>query len=181
MTNRLTPRQQKFVAAWQMGVDGTTAAKAAGYSEKSARYTAWSLLNENKAVMAEVAKVREQLADEAKYNGERCMDECNEGIAFAKSTKNANALARLIELKAKLTGLLIVKTELTIDNRIDINDALTAARSRAVRPSCDLTQAIEGQFVALPASVANEAPDYESVASSESAARPYSSPLDMLL
>lgn len=175
--NRLTPRQLKFISAWQLGIDGTTAAKAAGYSAKSARYTAWSLLNENKAVMAEVARVRTELAEEAKYNGEKCIAECNDGITFARATKNANALARLIELKAKLTGLLVTKLDVTVDNRVDIKQSLVDAKSRA-RPACDLTEAIEGSFVALPAPVADEAPDCKS---DEGVARPYTSPLDLLL
>ncbi len=175
MTNKLTPKQQKFIAAWQTGIDGTHAAIGAGYSRKSARYTAYHLLNENTAVMAEVAKVREQLAEDAKYNGEKCMAECDAGLAFAKATNNANALARLIELKAKLTGLLVQKIDLNVDSRPHVAEALADARARSLRPRCDPAPAIEGQFVALPGIEAKGAPDCESRAA------PYDSKVDFNL
>jgi hypothetical protein len=175
MTNKLTPKQQKFIAAWQTGIDGTHAAIGAGYSRKSARYTAYHLLNENAAVMAEVAKVRGQLAEDAKYNGEKCMAECDEGLAFAKATNNANALARLIELKAKLTGLLVQKIDLNIENRANVAEALAEARARSLRPRCDPAPAIEGQFVALPHMQDGQTPDPQSKAA------PYDSKVDLNL
>jgi hypothetical protein len=162
VTNKLTPKQQKFIAAWQTGIDGTHAAIGAGYSRKSARYTAYHLLNENAAVMAEVAKVRKQLAEDAKYNGEKCMAECDEGLAFAKATNNANALARLIELKAKLTGLLVQKIDLNVDSRPHVAEALAEARARSLRPRSDPAPAIEGQFVALPLIKEGQPPDPQS-------------------
>jgi phage terminase small subunit len=175
MTNKLTPKQQKFIAAWQTGIDGTHAAIGAGYSRKSARYTAYHLLNENAAVMAEVAKVREQLAEDAKYNGEKCMAECDAGITFAKATNNANALARLIELKAKLTGLLVQKIDLNIENRANVAEALAEARARVQRPRCDPSPAIEGEFVALPGVAEGRTVD------DQSRAAPYDSKVDLNL
>lgn len=164
MTNQLTPRQQKFIAAWQMGVDGTAAAVAAGYKPKAARWSAWNLLNNNKLVMAEVKRLQAGLAKAAEYNGEKCMAECDAAITFAQKTQNANALARLIELKAKLTGLLREKLDITMEHKVNIGDALAQAKERALRPSCDPAPAIEGEFVALPGVPDTRAIDSQSIA-----------------
>ncbi|HEV2622915.1 MAG TPA: terminase small subunit [Frateuria sp.] len=175
MSNSLTARQRRFIAEWQTRADGTQAAIAAGYSPRSARYTAYHLLNENPAVKAEIERVQHQLAEAAEYNGAKCMAECDAAIRFAEKTNNANALARLIELKAKLTGLLREKLDVSIDHRIDISDALAAARSRAtLRPMRDLVEAVDAEFKALPGFAPGGAIDNESPP-------PFFAPLDLNL
>lgn len=149
MSNSLTARQRRFVAEYQTGVDGTEAAKRAGYSPKSARYTAYHLLNENAAVMAEIKKVQEALAKAAEYNGEKCMAELNEAIAFAIEAKQPNAYVKAIETKARLAGLLRDKLEVTVEQRPDVSGALAAARARALQPLAELPSPIEGQFTEL--------------------------------
>jgi phage terminase small subunit len=163
MSNSLTARQQRFVAEWQTGVDGTEAAKRAGYSPKSARYTAYHLLNENKAVMARIEKVRQALAKAAEYNGQKCMAECDAAMERAIANKNDNAVARLIDLKARISNLLRSQVDVTVEHRPDINAALAAAHARVeLRPMCDSTDAIEGEFKALPGVEAVRLPDSQS-------------------
>ncbi|HET6807280.1 MAG TPA: terminase small subunit [Frateuria sp.] len=163
MTRKLSPRQQRFIAEIQKGVPGVQAAIAAGYSVRSAKHAAYQLLHENKLVRAELERVRQQLVALTEYNGERCMAECDDGIAFARRTDNANAFARLVELKARLTGLLREKVDITVE-RIDVTDALAAARARVdrMRPPCDLPPAIEGEFQQLPGIPGRRSIDCES-------------------
>lgn len=131
----------------------------AGYSRRSAKHTAHQLLHENKLVRAELERVRQHLAETTEYNGERCMAECSEAIQRAIANKNDNAVARLIETKARLAGLLRDKIDLTVEQKVDLTDALAAAKSRVVRSMCDLPPPIDGQFVALPSAADVRPPD----------------------
>jgi hypothetical protein len=56
--------------------------------------------------LAAIAEHRSQLRAEANFNAEKAMAELIEAMQFARETKNATALARCIELRAKLSGLL---------------------------------------------------------------------------
>jgi phage terminase small subunit len=105
----LTPRQTRFVAAYISGKGGAESARLAGYSPASSRGRAYELLNENETVMAAIAEAQAELRKEANFNAEKAMDELNEAMKFARETKNATALARCIELRAKLAGLLDVR------------------------------------------------------------------------
>jgi hypothetical protein len=154
--------QLRFIAELQRGLQGTDAAIAAGYSAKTAKHAAYQLQHQNKLVIAELKKVRTNLAVATEYNGERAADDCDKGMDFALRTQNANAFIKAVELKAKLTGLLREKLDITVE-RIDITDALAAARARAsVRPMCDPIPAIEGEFEALPGSAGRGSIDNKS-------------------
>jgi phage terminase small subunit len=111
MANRktLTPRQMKFVAAYISGKGGAESAREAGYSPANARGRAYELLNENKTVMAAIAEAQEQVRKEANYNSERALEELKDQIAKATDAKQYSAVARLVELKLKLSGLLDAK------------------------------------------------------------------------
>ncbi len=149
MSLKLTPRQQRFIAAYQIGMSALQAAVAAGYSKKSAKHAAYSLMHENPKVMAELERVRQELAAAAEYNGEKCMAELDSAITFAKENKQANAYVKAIELRARLAGLLRDKLDITVE-RVDLSGALEEAKARLVRPSCDPALPIEGQFEQLP-------------------------------
>jgi phage terminase small subunit len=162
MAKRLSPMQQRFIAELQRGLPGTEAAIAAGYSPKTAKHAAYDLQHRNALVMAELRKVRAHLSALTEYNGERAADDCDKGMQFALRTDNANAFMKAVELKARLNGLLRDKLDVTVE-RLDINDALAAARARAaVRPLCDLPPPIDGEFEALPSSQRVRSIDNES-------------------
>lgn len=164
MAQQLTQRQRRFIAELQKGVSGAQAAIAAGYSPRTAKHAAHQLMHDNKLVMAELEKVRQNLAAATEYNGERCMADCDKGMDFAMRTDNANAFIRAVELKAKVTGVLREKIDITVE-RIDIADALAAAKARAtVRPICDPVEPIDGEFKALPSSAGARSVDCESTA-----------------
>ena len=163
MTRKLSPRQQLFIAEIQKGVPGRQAAIAAGYSPRTAKQMAYQLMHQNELVRAELERVRQNLATLAEYNGERCMADCDKGMDFALKTDNANAFVRAAELKARLAGLLREKVDITVE-RIDVTDALAAARARVdqLRLPCDPAATIEGDFKALPSSAGERAVDCES-------------------
>lgn len=161
MPRELTTKQRAFIAAYQTGISATQAVIQAGYSKHSARHIAHTLMHDNKLVRAELDKVSNALAEAAEYNGERAMREADEAIVFAKQHKQASAVVKALELKARLAGLLRDKLDVTIE-RVEIGDALAAARARVLRPMCDPAESdgaqIEGEFVALPAFAGSRTP-----------------------
>lgn len=55
------------------------------------------------------------------YGVEECMKEITEACQFARDTKNATALANLLQLKAKINGLVIDKMDHRISGSFQIN------------------------------------------------------------
>lgn len=153
MSRQLSQKQRLFIAELQKGATGADAAKAAGYSPKAAKFAAYRLM-QNELVRAELDKVRQNLAAATEYNGERCMAELDSAIAFAKEHKQANAVVKAVELRARLAGLLRDKLDVTVEQRVDINDALASARARVdqLRLPCDPADVIDGEIVAAPGS-----------------------------
>jgi phage terminase small subunit len=118
----LTPRQVKFVAAYIEGHGGAESARLAGYSPASSRNRACELLNENETVMAAISEAQAALRKEANYNAEKSMVELDEKIKQATEAKQYSAVARLVELKMKLAGLLTEKKDAPAANfMININ------------------------------------------------------------
>jgi phage terminase small subunit len=103
---KLTPRKLSFISAYLSGKGGAESAMAAGYSPGNARHRAYELLNNDPLVVEAIKDAQEKLRREANFNAEKAMDELNDAMKFARETKNATALARCIELRAKLAGLL---------------------------------------------------------------------------
>lgn len=110
MARPLNPMQLRFVAEYLKCGVGSQAALAAGYKKSGASAAASALL-QNPLVRAELERVRSSVLEEAKYNYARAMGECDEGIAFARETENAAAMAKFVELKTKLSGLLVDRSE----------------------------------------------------------------------
>lgn len=98
-----------FISHYLSGKGGAESAVAAGYTPSNARHRAYEMLNQDPLVMAAIKDAQEKLRKEANFNAEKAMDELNEAMKFARETKNATALARCIELRAKLAGLLDTK------------------------------------------------------------------------
>lgn len=127
-TRVLTPRQAKFVEAYLKGVRASVAAKGAGYGPKqSAR---GSELLKIPAVAAIVQGVQAEVRERAVYNLSAAMAETSEAIAFAKLHKNSMAYAKLIELRAKLSGLLVERVAVEVHANVRV--ALDEARARVL-------------------------------------------------
>lgn len=61
------------------------------------------------AAIIEEAQKSVQLA--ANYNAQVAIEEAQRGIEFAIATNNANAYAKFVELKMKMSGLLVEKID----------------------------------------------------------------------
>lgn len=110
----LNPRQLRFVAEYLKDSNGTRAAIAAGYAPKGAGDRAHDLLTKSPAVMAEVERHRKSVQVAAQYNLEKAMLETDEAIKEAKEARQYSAVAKLIEHKARLNGLLIDKHDVLL-------------------------------------------------------------------
>ncbi len=70
----MTPRQRRFVEEYLVDLNATRAAKRAGYSARSARYTGYKLL-QNPAVAAAVAKAQGRRAARTQVSADRVVTE----------------------------------------------------------------------------------------------------------
>jgi phage terminase small subunit len=144
----LNTRQQAFVRAYVLnGNNGAAAVREAGYSinnPESARRQAYQLL-QNPLIKDAVAQGRHEFVVVTEYDAKAVMSELDAAIDFARSTKNANALVRAIEAKAKVAGLMTDKVELNVNN-VDICAALQEARSRLLRPLPDGIETVDFLF-----------------------------------
>ena len=173
----LRPREAAFVASYMSGQNAKAAAIAAGYSPKHAVSRAHVLITSNPRVVAALAAARDVLQAKTDYNAEAASAYLDRVIDLAEKSKQLNAAVKAAELKMKLHGLLVEKLAITVE-KIDIKQSLADAKSRALRPRCDLDEPIEGEFKALPGVAATRTPDELSV---EPVAHPYISPMDILL
>ena len=114
----LNPRQQAFVEAYALpspingqAFNASEACRRAGYSVKRADSTAQRLLRTPK-IKAAVDAMRAEVAERAGYTTERCMAELEKGMSFALQTENASAYVRAVELRGKLTGLLVDRVDM---------------------------------------------------------------------
>lgn len=119
----MNPRQLQFVNHYLVSGNGTDAARRAGYSEKNAGHHARTLLL-SKRVQAELQKHRDQLQKQTQYDLAQAFQDAVNGAEFAKAHKNAMALHKFIELKAKLHGLLVEKHEVDMHSTVDIGRSL---------------------------------------------------------
>ncbi len=110
--NKTRGMQQKFIEFYSQGLTGAESARRAGYAPTNAAGTASRLLKEP-AVMEALDKVRNASQAVATYNLEAAMAETDMCIKFAEATKNANAMVKAVELKSKLSGLLVDRHEIT--------------------------------------------------------------------
>ena len=122
----LSFRQLRFVMEYMKDGNGTRAAKAAGYSERSARDRVHALLS-NPQIRKLIDEVKESTVAKAVYNYDAAMREVNESIELVKKEGMLMALPRLVELKFKLNGLLIDRIRI---ETVDVVAALKEAEAR---------------------------------------------------
>ena len=104
----LSMLQLRFVEAYKACGNIAQSAREAGYSPKK---NDSKRIMESPAVKAAIDEHRRAVIESKKYGYDKAMDECDKGIQFAIETENANAYSKLVELKAKLSGLLIERHE----------------------------------------------------------------------
>lgn len=141
-TDRLTERQWRYVQRVASGMASIPAATAAGYSPSFTKVSASRLLKKPSVAKA-LDRVRTEGRTLAAYDLARAMAEAQEVIVFAKQHKNAMAYCKAVELRARLSGLLVERVEVFT---ADLKGALALAQSRVIEVSPavqQLTQAAE--------------------------------------
>lgn len=103
----LTPAHQVFVAEISKGKPAKEAARIAGFTGKNAGVA----LLRRVGIQAELTKQRTLIRAATAYDAKAAMEELDSSLAFARETGNANALAKLVELRMKLHGLLIERVD----------------------------------------------------------------------
>lgn len=110
-TKPLTERQKKFTQEYLKTGNKRKAALAAGYSAKNLDHVGFKLTHKHAVVSKVIAEAQKEVQKKMAYTLESAMRECDDTISFARETENANAMAKAVELKAKLNGLLVEKHE----------------------------------------------------------------------
>jgi hypothetical protein len=127
---KLSPKQARFVKEYVIVGTGAEAARRAGYKTSDASNRAYKL-SKVPRIAAAIEAGRRDIARNARYDANAAMAELNGAIDYAKSQKNAMAVTKTIELKMKLSGLLIDRLE--VREAPDISGALIEAGRRARR------------------------------------------------
>lgn len=141
-------RKATFVAEYLAnGGNGYRAALLAGYSQPSARNTAWRLTNRDEKVKAAIAKGRAAIAEATAYKFDNAMQELAEGMEFARKTENATAFVRAAELRAKMNGHLVERREVQADFSLTDNrtDAELLERAKQLADEAGIELVIQDQ------------------------------------
>lgn len=121
---RISPKQQQYAELRAQGKTQGEAALLAGYNSKTGAYRA----ERNPLVNGYLSEVRRNAAVRAGYVVATAMDEARDAMGFARETENATAYVKAVELRAKLSGLLIEKHEVLT---VSLKEALDLAKQRA--------------------------------------------------
>lgn len=118
----LTDRQELFIARYLTHGSSSRAVREANYPTVRPFRQAQKLLK-NPLVVARIKELRDAVTEKTTYDATVAMEECKEGMKFARETNNANALAKFVELRSKLQGLLIEKHDVRTVGSLQINIA----------------------------------------------------------
>jgi phage terminase small subunit len=110
MAKTLTPQQQKFVTEYLRSGNAKEATLIAGYSEKSARSMSYQLLK-IPIIMAEIKKAQDTIQSEGVYNLKKALADADDAYEMARLKKNSAGMTAAATLKAKLSGLMIDRSE----------------------------------------------------------------------
>jgi len=113
------PRHEKFALALSEGKSASQAYVDAGY--KPCRQNAARLMT-NDDINARLAEIQSAAAKKAEVTIESLLAELEQARAKATDLDQLSAAVRAIEAKAKVSGLLVQRQEVTIDARIEVLD-----------------------------------------------------------
>jgi len=130
-TKRITPQQQLYADFRAQGLTQGEAALRAGYANKTSAYKA----DKNPAVREHISAIQRLAQVKTAYTVEMSMQEAFDTMEFAREKGNPMAYCKAVELRAKLSGLLIERVEVFT---ADLRSALLAASKRVVEvsPGC---------------------------------------------
>jgi phage terminase small subunit len=119
----LTAKQEAFCQAIVSGMSQADAYRKAYNAEKMKPATVQesaSRMMADRKIAARVEEIRAPVVAEARYDLKAAMLECEEALGLARDKQDPKAMKGLIELRARLHGLLITKVE-------DVTDPLKKA------------------------------------------------------
>jgi hypothetical protein len=108
---RMNGKQASFVSAYLAGASGADAARAAGYADSNAKFTACRLLKRVPAVREAIDAGQRQVMATGQMTAEKMAVRAAEAAQFAREKGNAMAMCKCLELEAKLYGLLIDRVD----------------------------------------------------------------------
>lgn len=112
MSRRSKLKIDAFIAAYVVnGGIAAEAARTAGYSEKNSRKTGSKLLRDPE-IAERIEKARQEIRATTGYDSAKAVAELDRNIALARANRADMAVARLLELKLKIHGLLIDRAEI---------------------------------------------------------------------
>ena len=122
----LRPRHQTFVKHYMICFNATEAAKAAGYTttRKAAERAGAKILKDPKVVVA-IDALRKALSENIAYTQENALFELQEKIERAELKGQYGPVAKMMELKFKLTGLIQDKFSMDINMKPNFMVAIT--------------------------------------------------------
>ena len=123
----LNEKQQKFVSLVASGLSAQQAARQVGWSASYARKA--SGLLKNPSIRQAIDAIQAEARTVAVYGVVEAMREAGKAMQFATQHKNANAYVKAVELRAKLSGLLIDRVELVT---VDLSGAIERAQHRVL-------------------------------------------------
>jgi hypothetical protein len=110
----------------------------AGYG-KSYAVVASSRLGKIPAVAKALESIRAEFRNRTLYDLEAAVSEVDRAVSFADTKSNPQAVAKLLELKSKLHGLLVDRLWIK-EESIDLRSALDQARVRVINSPLAISQ-----------------------------------------
>lgn len=103
--NGLTAKQQRFVEEYLVDLNGTAAARRAGYSAKSAKGSAAELLRDFPAVIAAVDRGLAERAKRTELTADWVLDQLKTNHELARAHQDFGASNKALELLGKHAGM----------------------------------------------------------------------------
>ena len=130
MAKRITEKRQRYLELLAAGKDSRAAAREVGFSRSYSEVLA-TRCRKNPDIAAALEAIREKGRTLAGYDLAAAMKEAVDVIDFAKKNHNSMAYCKAVELRAKLSGLLIDRVEVFT---ADLRGAIEKAQARVVNP-----------------------------------------------
>ena len=131
---QISPQQMRYAEYRGQGLTQGEAALKAGYKSKAGSYKA----DRNPQVIKYLSEIQRNAAVRTGYVVASAMDEAKDAMTFAYKTENASAYVKAVELRAKLSGLLIERVEVFT---ADLKGALAQAQSRIINVTASIQSA----------------------------------------
>lgn len=161
---QLSWKQQEFLRHFATGITATEACRRAGYSERSARSTAFDLLR-HPIIKRELEAIRAKLREQTLWAAADSFEELGRIMDAAEAAGHFSAAVKAAEQRARVHGLMVDKQKVDVTVEvIDISGALAEARARILRPRCDPAQIEDAEYTAQPSGCDARPGDCESLA-----------------